>query len=166
MEILAYEEFIKNELMLLQKEYPVAKSVEFELFLLDDKDHFVKEKLGGVSAFTDWSGKIFFAILPEDQVRSTLKSVINHEYHHHWRTHTLNITEKNQTLMDRLILEGLAEHFVEIRLGEAYLGPYKDALSEKQAMALWESTYKFLCNEVGERTDIYMFGDKEEKLPF
>lgn len=163
---LAYEDFIKNELTLLQKEFPVSKAIEFELFILDEQDQFVREKLGGVSAFTDWSGKMFFAVLPDAQVRSTLKSVINHEYHHHWRTHALNITEQNQTLMDRLILEGLAEHFVKIRLGDAYLGPYKDALTEKQAKNLWESTYKLCRNELGERTDIYMFGSKEENLPF
>ncbi|MDN7240644.1 DUF2268 domain-containing putative Zn-dependent protease [Planococcus sp. N028] len=162
---LSYEDFIKDELTLLQKEYPVLKAVEFELFILDEQDHFVRDKLGGVSAFTDWSGKMFFAVFPDAQVRSTLRSVINHEYHHHWRTHALNITEQNQTLMDRLILEGLAEHFVKIRLGDAYLGPYKDALTEEQAKDLWERTYKLCRNELGERTDFYMFGSKDENLP-
>lgn len=162
---LAYEDFIRDELILLQKEFPVSKTIEFELFILDEQDQFVREKLGGVSAFTDWSGKMFFAVLPDAQVRSTLRSVINHEYHHHWRTHALTITEQNQTLMDRLILEGLAEHFGKVRLGDAYLGPYKDALTEKQAKDLWESTYKSCRNQLGERTDVYMFGSKEESLP-
>lgn len=163
---LAYEDFIKDELTLLQKEFPVLKAIKFELFILDEQDQFVREKLGGVSAFTDWSGKIFFAVFPDAQVRSTLRSVINHEYHHHWRTHALDITEHNQTLMDRLILEGLAEHFVKIRLGDAYLGPYKDALTEGEAEDLWKSTYKLRRHELGERTDVYMFGGNEENLPF
>lgn len=72
---LAYEDFIKDELSLLQKEFPVSKTIKFELFILDEQDQFVKEKLGGVSAFTDWSGKMFFAVLPDAQVRSTLRSV-------------------------------------------------------------------------------------------
>ena len=75
---LAYEDFIKEELMLLQRDFPVSKAVEFELFILDKEDRFIIEKLGGVSAFTDWSGKMFFAVLPDAQVRSTLRSVINH----------------------------------------------------------------------------------------
>ncbi|MDJ0332887.1 DUF2268 domain-containing putative Zn-dependent protease [Planococcus sp. S3-L1] len=166
MHSLTYENFIKDELTLLCKEFPVSKAIEFELFILDEQDQFVREKLGGVSAFTDWNGKLFFAVFPDAQVRSTLRSVINHEYHHHWRMHALTITKQNQTLMDRLILEGLAEHFVEIRLGDAYLGPYKDALTEQQAKDLWESTYKLCRTELGGRTDVYMFGSKEEKLPF
>lgn len=163
---LAYEDFIKDVLTHLQKEFPVSKPIQFELFLLDDQDLFVREKLGGVSAFTDWSGKMFFAVHPDAEVRSTLESVINHEYHHHWRIHALTITEQNQTLMDRLILEGLAEHFVRIRLGDTYLGPYKDALTEEQAEDLWENTYKICRNKVGEQTDAYMFGSKEENVPF
>jgi len=166
MHCLAYEKFIKDELTLLQLEFPVSKALEFELFILDDQDHFVREKLGGVSAYTDWNGRLFFAVLPDAQVRSTLKSVITHEYHHHWRIHALAITEQNQTLLDRLILEGLAEHFLKIRLGNDYLGPYKDALTEKQPRVLWETTYHSNHNEVGEKTDVYMFGSKEENIPF
>lgn len=166
MHSLAYEKFIKDELTRLQSEFPVSRALEFELFILNDQDHFVREKLGSVSAFTDWNGRFFFAVLPDAQVRSMLKSVITHEYHHHWRMHALTITEHNQTLLDRLILEGLAEHFVKIRLGDAYLGPYKDALEEKQARVLWETTYHPNRNELGEKTDVYMFGSKEEKIPF
>lgn len=166
MHSLAYERFIKDELTLLQLEFPVSKALEFELFILDDKDHFVTEKLGGVSAYTDWNGRLFFAVLPDAQVRSILKSVITHEYHHHWRIHALAITEQNQTLLDRLILEGLAEYFVKIRLGDSSLGPYKDALTEKQARVLWKTTYHSNRNEVGEKTDVYMFGSKEKQIPF
>ncbi|ANU17122.1 hypothetical protein BBI11_08860 [Planococcus maritimus] len=166
MRSLAYEQFIKDELILLQTEFPVLKALEFELFILDDQDHFVREKLGGVSAYTDWNGGIFFAVLPNAQVHSNLKSVITHEYHHYWRMHTLTSTEENQTLLDRLILEGLAEHFVEIRLGEDYLGPYRDALTEQQALFLWETIYRPYRHERGAKTDAYMFGSEEKNLPF
>lgn len=166
MHSLAYEQFIQDELSLLQTEFSFSKALEFELFILDDQDHFVREKLGGISAYTDWNGGLFFAVLPDTRVRDTLKSVITHEYHHHWRIHALAMTEKNQTLLDRLILEGLAEHFVKIRLGDSYLGPYKDALTEKQARVLWESTFKLNLNKTGEKTDSYMFGSTEENIPF
>lgn len=166
MRSLAYEQFIRDELILLQSEFPVSKELEFELFILDDQDHFVRQKLGGVSAYTDWNGGIFFAVLPDSQVHANLKSVITHEYHHYWRMHTLASTEENQTLLDRLILEGLAEHFVEIRLGEDYLGPYKDALTEQQALFLWKTIYRPNRYESGDKTDGYMFGNKDKSIPF
>lgn len=166
MRSLAYEKFIEDELHFLQLKFPVSQTLEFELFILDDQDHFVREKLGGVSAYTDWNGRLFFAVLPNAQVHSSLKSVITHEYHHYWRMYSLTSTEENQTLLDRLILEGLAEHFVRIRLGEDYLGPYRDALTEQQALFLWETIYRPYRHERGAQTDAYMFGSEEKNLPF
>ncbi|WP_019414012.1 DUF2268 domain-containing putative Zn-dependent protease [Paenisporosarcina sp. TG20] len=165
MRLLAYENFIQEELELLQEQFPSYSPIKYELFILDENDDFVIEKLGGVSVFTDWNGNMWFAVLPEDNVRLTLKSVITHEYHHHWRISALEMDEESQTLLDRLILEGLAEHFVRIKLGEIYLGPYKDALTEKQAETLWESTYKPHIGKKGQTTDLYMFGNREEGLP-
>lgn len=64
MHSLAYEQFIKNELTILQTEFPVSQALEFELFILDDQDHFVTEKFGGVSAYTDWNGRLFSLSCP------------------------------------------------------------------------------------------------------
>lgn len=166
MKKLAYENFIKEELETLQEQFPSNKPIKFELFILDENDDFVKEKLGGVSAFTDWDGNMCFAVLPDENVRTTLKSVVTHEYHHHWRINGLKIIEEDQTLLDRMVLEGSAEHFVRIKLGDKYLGPFKDSLTENQAKALWKSTYKQHIDEVGQKTDPYMFGNDEEGLPF
>ena len=166
MRSLDFENLIKEELELLQKQYPSNRPVQFELFILDENDDFVKSKLNGVSAFTDWDGKMCFAVLPEENVRSTLKSVVTHEYHHHWRISALGLNEDDETLLDRMVLEGLAEHFVKTRLGDEYLGPYKDALSESQAKKIWESTYKNHIDDKGTSTDLYMFGSKDKSLPF
>ncbi|MFD1738701.1 DUF2268 domain-containing putative Zn-dependent protease [Bacillus salitolerans] len=43
------------------------------------------------------------------------------------------MNEEKETLLDRMILEGLAEHFVEKELGTDFLGPHKSVLTEKQA---------------------------------
>jgi uncharacterized protein YjaZ len=166
MKSLNFENFIKEELELLHKLYPSNRPVQFELFILDENDDFVKSKLNGVSAFTDWDGKMCFAVFPEENVRSTIKSVVTHEYHHHWRISELGLKENCETLLDRMVLEGLAEHFVKTRLGNEYLGPYKDALSESQAKTIWESTYKNHIYDKGTSTDLYMFGSKDKSLPF
>jgi uncharacterized protein YjaZ len=74
--------------------------------------------------------------------------------------------EESETLLDRMVLEGLAEHFVQIKLGEVYLGPYKDALSENQARELWNSIYLPHLQDKGEKTDLFMFGNAKKGLPF
>ncbi|KAA0550411.1 hypothetical protein FZW96_00375 [Bacillus sp. BGMRC 2118] len=163
---LKFESFIKNKLAHLQHKYRVDKPIQLEVFLLDDNDEFVKEKLGGVSAFTEWNGRICFVVLPEEQIRHTLHSVITHEFHHHWRMNSLHINEENETLLDRMILEGLAEHFVEKELGSHFLGPYKDALIESQAKHFWRETYRYHIHEKGDGCNPFMFGNAERQLPF
>ncbi|TCP28872.1 uncharacterized protein YjaZ [Scopulibacillus darangshiensis] len=163
---LQFASFIQTELERYQRKYPSGKPVSFDLFILDEHDDFVKEKLGGVSAFTDWNGRICFILDPDEKVRSVLKSVIAHEYHHHWRMSKLGATEENETLLDRMVLEGLAEHFVREELGETYLGPYKDALSEDKARFYLDTKFKTHLFDKGADADPFMFGDKEQNLPF
>lgn len=163
---LGFEEDIEQELMQLQREYPSNGRIQFELYVLDAEDTFVISRMGGVSAFTDWSGRMCFVVLPEERVRKTLKSVVNHEYHHHWRIQTLGTKEDAETLLDRMILEGLAEFFVGVKLGNDFVGPYKDALTESAALSLWRETFKRHAGNIGPSNDTFMFGSQAENLPF
>ncbi|MFI8684592.1 DUF2268 domain-containing putative Zn-dependent protease [Rossellomorea sp. NPDC077527] len=166
MSLLDFESYIVAELKRLMMKYPSDKSIQLELFMLDEHDSFVKDKLGGVSAFTDWNGKMCFIVEANQGVKNTLKSVVYHEYHHHWRMSKLKGTEREETLLDRLVLEGLAEHFVRYELGVHFLGPYRDVLSIKEARDLWNSTFRHHIHKQGEITNSYMFGNKEMNLPF
>jgi len=166
MNALNFEKEIEQELIQLKKEYPSHGSIDFELFILNANDTFVISKLNGVSAFTDWNGRMCFVVLPEERVRKTLKSVITHEYHHHWRIQTLGTKEFEETLLDRIILEGLAEFFVSYRLGNTFIGPYKDVLTESAALSLWEEIFKKYADNTGSSNDKFMFGSPVENLPF
>ena len=46
------------------------------------------------------------------------------------------------------------------------MGPFKDALSEIQAKNLWESHLYNNINDKGTTTDVFMFGNEEEGIPF
>lgn len=163
---LKFETFIQSELEGLQEKYPSGKPIILELFTLDGNDEFVLDKLGGVSAYTEYNDEMCFIVYPEEKIRSTLKSVIAHEFHHHWRIAQLEINEENETLLDRLVLEGLAEHFVRIEYSDEYLGPFKDALTEKEAKSLWDTKFKTHFFDKGSLTEPFMIGNKEQGLPF
>ncbi|MGB7998736.1 MAG: DUF2268 domain-containing putative Zn-dependent protease [Anaerobacillus sp.] len=160
------EMVIQSELSRLQLKYQSDHLIFFELFILSDNDHFVKEKLGGVSAFTEWNGKMCFIVNPSEDITPVLRSVIAHEFHHHMRIQRLKMKEENETLLDRLILEGLAEHFVMCELGEEYLGPYKDALNETEAKYYWNNRFKQHMFVKGIAAEPFMFGSNEKALPF
>lgn len=59
---LRFESYIQSELEGLQAKYPSGKRIQFELFILDKNDDFVKDRLGGVSAFTECNGKMCFVV--------------------------------------------------------------------------------------------------------
>lgn len=165
-EMLEFEKLIVDELSTLQREYPTGQPIKYHLFIMDEDDAFGREKLGGVSAFTEWNGEMGFVVYPDESVKRTLRSVINHEFHHHWRMqNTEGLSEQTQNLLDRLILEGLAEHFVGERLGTEYYGLFTHQLSESEAKVLWESVYKINLSLKGEATNPYMFGDEDLDIP-
>lgn len=161
---LDFPTYIHDTLQKLISTYCPNQTAQFELYLLDENDTFGREKLGGVSAIAEYDGTITFIAYPEKKVRQVLESVVFHEFHHVWRIGLLNIKEETETLLDRLVLEGLAEYFVGTHLGLDRQGPYNKVLSEEQAELLWKSHYRDHLLLKGEATNPYMFGG-EKGLP-
>ena len=68
--------------------------------------------MNGVGGFSPWRNTIYlflFKTKPVSKWYSTIKEVFCHEYAH---AYALNFSER-KTLLDDLIFEGLAEHFME-----------------------------------------------------
>ena len=162
---LQFQDYIHDILQHLMKTYCPNRVAATEIFLLDESDTFGREKLGGVSAFIDYGGKQTFIVYPEEKVRPILEATVIHEFHHFWRMGLLHITEENETLLDKLVLEGLAEYFVGQLLGSERQGPFINALTEEQAKELWTSTYQNQLHLKGEETNLLLFGGEEKGLP-
>lgn len=52
---------------------------------MDADDTFGREKLAGVSGWTNWEGTISLVVYPADTL-PVLTSTVVHERHHHYRT--------------------------------------------------------------------------------
>ncbi|MGV3489385.1 MAG: DUF2268 domain-containing putative Zn-dependent protease [Tuberibacillus sp.] len=154
--------FIQKKLNALITAYCPDKKASVFLYPLDENDTYGRENLGGVSAFADYDGTLTFIVYPEKDVFKVLSSVITHEFHHFWRMGHLGITEENETLLDKLVLEGLAEHFVGKVLGTDRQGPYIRALTPDQAKILWKSAFYNQLELKGDATNLYMFGGKSD----
>lgn len=156
------ENFLATHVQGLLMDYPLKKELTLDVFLLDRHDTFCRETLGGVSAFAG-EACIRFFVYPEAGVRSILLSTLVHEYNHVWR---LSARLSDETLLDKLILEGLAEHFVAHVLGATHQGPWVQVLTDEKARALWASTYQSRMDLTGDDAiGPYLFGKKELDLP-
>lgn len=71
-----------------------------------------------------------------------LEALFVHEYHHTCRLQKLNIKIEDATLLDSMILEGLAEHAVQESCGKKYTAEWCRYYSDKEIIQFWESFLK------------------------
>lgn len=80
-----------------------------------------------------------------------MEAVLIHEYHHVCRLHSLKKLEENYTLLDTMIMEGLAEKTVEKYLGSQYLAQWTHLYSEEKLQQFWS---RYLMDNLNKkRTD-------------
>ena len=101
----------------------------------------IKTTKSGV-AFKD---KLFLFLTPFDDDKE-LEALFIHEYHHTCRLQHQNKKIENATLIDSMILEGLAEHAVKEYCGENYIAHWCKHYSEKEFLYFWERFLKEKIN--------------------
>lgn len=67
-----------------------------------------------------------------------LKALLTHEYNHVCRLSHMNKTEEEMTLLDTLVLEGLAEKAVLDILGHEHLANWTSIYTKDQALQFWK----------------------------
>ncbi|ASN07064.1 hypothetical protein CFK40_19615 [Virgibacillus necropolis] len=78
---------------------------------------------------------LFVSSQPTDK---EIQALLTHEYNHVCRLNYLNQEEKTITLLDAMILEGLAEMAVHERMGKEYLAKWTSMYSLEHALKYWK----------------------------
>ncbi|WP_462408979.1 DUF2268 domain-containing putative Zn-dependent protease [Neobacillus sp. Marseille-QA0830] len=92
---------------------------------------------GGVS-FPD---KMFLFLSEYDDGKE-IEALLVHEYHHVCRLHRKNKKQENYTLLDSIIIEGLAEYAVLKHCGENYLADWCHMYSKAELDVYWDRYIK------------------------
>lgn len=66
-----------------------------------------------------------------------LKALLTHEYHHICRIHANERREEAYTILDTMVMEGLAEHAVYERHGESCYAPWVSYYEKEEAIMFW-----------------------------
>lgn len=77
-----------------------------------------------------------------------LEALIVHEYHHVCRLRSLNRKMEDYSLLDSIIIEGLAEYAVLKHCGEEYIANWCNIYTEREMTILWN---RFLRNQLGKK---------------
>jgi uncharacterized protein YjaZ len=115
-------------------------NVPIFIFPADTSNRKIMKELNGKSglAFKD---KLFLFLSDGNEVKE-IYALITHEYNHVCRLTKFKKSEANYTLLDSIVLEGLAENAVRERVGEDYLASYQKYYSNDQLEHIWNTLIK------------------------
>ncbi|MFS0672224.1 DUF2268 domain-containing protein [Ornithinibacillus sp. 179-J 7C1 HS] len=127
-------QIIKKEEQYLQKEWS-GKNVPIFIFPSNSYNWKIKEHYKGRTglAFHD---KLFLFI-SDETTEEELKALFTHEYNHICRLYQDPKKERNYSLLDVVILEGIAENAVLERFGAKPLAPWTSYYSESELKEIW-----------------------------
>ncbi|MFA9555820.1 DUF2268 domain-containing protein [Evansella sp. AB-rgal1] len=95
----------------------------------------------------------------EDVSLSNRKALLLHEYHHACRLYYQKNDEKSVTLLESMLMEGLAEWEVKRNLGERYVTPWMTIYKKDFILTWWKRTLKERMDVRGRKNHLpYLFG--------
>jgi uncharacterized protein YjaZ len=87
-----------------------------------------------------------FLFLSHYEDPKEVEALLVHEYHHVCRLRMLNKPMKDYTLLDSIIIEGLAEYAVLKNCGREYLASWCRIYKDKELLIFWEKYLKEQLN--------------------
>ncbi|KFN01069.1 cytoplasmic protein [Bacillus clarus] len=127
------------------KDWLNGPDVPIFILLSDSYNRIVQEEYNGKAGLS-MRHVIFLFVCGRNSVEE-LKALLTHEYHHICRLHQIATKEQDYTLLDTMIMEGLAEQAVYERHTEISCAPWTTYFSREEAIHYWK---KF----VRERMDV------------
>lgn len=105
--------------------------------------------------------KLFLFLTPK-LTKKEIEALFVHEYHHVCRMNCIDKNIKDYTLLDSIILEGLAETAVEAECGTDYVAPWCTRYSNEQIHVFWKKyvTDNLTVNKGHRLHDRILFGER------
>jgi len=134
--------------------------VNIYIFPINGVNRQLMRQTNGKSGVT-FEKNLYLFLSPLQDLKE-LEALFVHEYHHAARMNNLQKMPLDYTLLDSLILEGLAETAVEEYCGEKYLAEWTRGYSEKLLERFWKSDFKerLMINRRNWMHDDLLFGRK------
>ena len=128
-------EIVQNEAQILQEMWK-GPDVPIFIFPSDISNETMKLEFNGKSGLS-FKDKLFLFISEEND-EAEIRSLLTHEYNHVCRLTYYPKHEDDYTLLDTIILEGLAENAVRERFGEEFLSSWTSLYTDKELLKMWE----------------------------
>lgn len=155
--------FVENEYEILRKQWQGPEAIIYLLPVNEENDVIMNE-LGGKTGISFFD-KIFLFVSSKTK-HSGIQALLTHEYHHTCRLAQLGKSERELTLLDSIIIEGLAEFAVYERLGGREIGKWTTMYREQELQAMWEAIFRERLHIRGkDNHHIFLYGNEEMRIP-
>jgi len=129
----------KRILLLLKKCERILPTSQVNVFILPlarTKENMkVVDDLCGVVAYTPWRRNFLLFLHPQKGWKKYLDMTVVHEYNHAVRMQYFHPNSKERTILDHIILEGLADNFVKKITG--FTPPWAKPFPKKIERKIW-----------------------------
>ncbi|WP_164669280.1 DUF2268 domain-containing protein [Virgibacillus doumboii] len=119
---------VREEKKHLEREWD-GPNIPVFIFPSDPHNRRIQRELGGKSGLA--FGDKLFLFISEDTDETELRALFTHEYNHVCRLSKYQKKENDYTLVDTIVLEGMAENAVHERFGEESAAPWTRYYSDK-----------------------------------
>lgn len=155
---------VADTLVGLDADFGSPGRLHVDLWPMDPADHVGRTDLRGISANVGYDGVMTLVIDP-GATPQAVQETVAHEFHHHLRMAWKGLREEEETLLRRLVMEGMAEHFVEVRLGQSS-APWLVGDDDESLATLWPLVQANLyAPGDSEVARSIMFGDAAAGIP-
>lgn len=156
-------EVVKKEYEALRNEWEGPEAFIY-IFPVNERNELIMNELGGKTGIS-FKEKVFLFVSHQTKL-SGIRALLTHEYHHTCRLHQLNRDERELTLLDSIIVEGLAEFAVYERFGASELGKWTNMYHKEELQLIWEQIFDerlFLRGK--DYHSIYLYGSESRQIP-
>ncbi len=131
--------FLKQEEKMLKDKWN-GPNIPIFIFPCDEHNRKIASEYNG-RAGVAFNNKLFL-FLSSNISKKDIKPLLIHEYHHVCRLAAIDKNEKDFTLLDTIILEGMAENAVREELGEEATSSWSKRYNEAQCSTFYKNIIK------------------------
>ncbi|MBU8906928.1 DUF2268 domain-containing protein [Desertibacillus haloalkaliphilus] len=156
-------QYVQEEYKWLRSNWRGPKASIF-IFPVEMRNTMIMNELGGKMGI-GFRDKIFLFLSPEVS-KGEVCQLLTHEYHHVCRLSYLNKSATELSLLDSLLVEGLAEAAVGERFGEGALAPWVKRYNDQEVETFWERVFLPNLQLKGhENHQPFLYGNGSVHLP-
>ncbi len=133
--------------------------VDIFIFPIDQNNTWLMKNLKGKNGLSFPNFILLF--IGEHLTLNEKLALLTHEYHHVCRLHHQKNSEATVSLLESMIMEGLAENEVKRMVGKQYLAPWTKVYTIEEVKHWWRYLLSNKKDVIGRNNhQIYMFGEK------